>query len=269
MDSGKLTQSAGRVGELPNRNIWDVINDLTLDFKFRYVPFRGYYRYRSYKYKTRKDIEMGLLQFLCSPSKASVDIGANLGLFTYYLARFSPMVYAFEPNPYPYRILQYVIDKNVKLEQVAITDISGEVELVIPRTSKGWSSNGASLEQHKRKGNYIIVKVPGYRLDDLDLGEIGFIKIDTEGHELAVLRGAQKTIETHRPNLFVEVEYSHLREKDPVVFALLNDLNYDGFFLMDGVLTNISNFSTSKFQDKAALAKSGHRYIKDFIFLPR
>jgi FkbM family methyltransferase len=269
MVTEKLMQAASRISGLHNKNIWAVINNLTLDFKFRYVPFRGYYRYRSYKYKTRKDIEMGLLQFLCSPTKASVDIGANLGLFTYYLARYSPMVYAFEPNPHPYRILQYVIDKNVKLEQAAMTDTSGEVELVVLRNRKNVvTSNGASLD-HKREGNYIIVKVPGHRLDDLDLGEIGFIKIDTEGHELAVLRGALKTIERYRPNLFVEIEYSHLRDKDPEVLNLLKNLNYDGFFLMDGVLTNISNFSFDEFRDKATTVASGGRYIKDFIFLPR
>jgi len=257
-----------RMNVLPNRNFQDIVNNLTLDFKFRYVPFRGYYRYRSYKYKTSKDFEMGLLQYLCSPTKASIDIGANLGLYTYYLARYSPVVYAFEPNPYPYRILQHVIDKNVKLEQSAITDSSGEVELVVPRTRKGWSSNGAGLDL-KKDGDCMTVKVPGHSLDDMDLGEIGFIKIDTEGHEIAVLSGALKTLETHRPNLYIEIEYSHLHEKDPKIFTLLRELNYDGFFLKDGVLTNISNFSTGELQDKLNLAESGKRYIKDFIFLPK
>jgi hypothetical protein len=82
---------------LPNKNFRDAINTLRMDCKFRYVPFRGYYRYRSYKYRTRKSLEMGLLQFLCSADKSSIDVGANLGLYTYYLSRFSKVVYAFEP----------------------------------------------------------------------------------------------------------------------------------------------------------------------------
>ncbi|MBT3767252.1 MAG: FkbM family methyltransferase [Rhodospirillaceae bacterium] len=253
---------------LPNRNFRDIVNSLRMDFKFRYVPFRGYYRYRSYKYRTRKSPEMGLLQFLCSGTKASVDVGANLGLYTYYLSRYSPVVYAFEPNPYPFRILKHVIDKNVKLEHAALTETSGEVELIVPHHRKGWSSNGAGLDREK-EGDFVVVKVPGHRLDDLDLGDIGFIKIDTEGHEMAVLKGAQKTLETHRPNLFVEIEELHLNEKDPEIMRYLKDLNYDGFFLMDGVLTSIAKFSTEQFQDKDTLAQSGHRYIKDFIFMPR
>lgn len=253
---------------LPNRNFRDIINRLRMDFKFRYVPFRGYYRYRSYKYRTRKSPEMGLLQFLCFRSKASVDVGANLGLHTYYLARYSPMVYAFEPNPYPFRILKHVIDKNVKLEHAALTETSGEVELIVPHNRKGWSSNGAGLDR-KKEGDFAIVKVPGYCLDDLDLGDIGFIKIDTEGHEMSILKGALKTLERQRPNLFIEIEELHLNETDPEIIRLLKDLNYDGFFLMDNVLTSIEKFSTKQFQNKDVLAQSGHRYIKDFIFMPK
>ncbi len=258
------------VNSLPNKNFRDVINNLALDIKYRYIPFRGYYRYRAYKYMAYKNIEMGLLKYLCSPRKASVDIGANLGMFTYYLARYSPKVFAFEPNPYPYRILKNVIDRNVKLEHAAMTDSSGDVELVVWRSSKGWTSNGAAIDCNLDGAvDHTIVKVPGHRLDDLDLGEIGFIKIDTEGHELAVLNGSLKSIELYRPNLFVEVEYFRSQEKESEVFTLLKDLDYDGFFLVDGVLTNISKFSADEFQNREACANEKRRYIKDFIFLPR
>ncbi len=234
------------------------------------MPFRSYYRYRSYNYMAHKNIEMGLLKFLCMPNRASIDVGANLGMFTYYLSRYSQAVYAFEPNPYPYRVLKHVIDKNVKLEQAAITEISGDVELIVWRSSKGWTSNGAAIDcKMDETVEHTTVKVPGHRLDDLDMGEIGFIKIDTEGHELAVLKGSLKTIETHRPNLFVEIEHFRLQEKESMVLSLLKDLNYDGFFLMDGVLTNISKFSADEFQNRATCANLNLRYIKDFIFLPR
>jgi len=252
---------------LPNRNFRDVINTLRMDFKFRYVPFRGYYRYRSYKYRTRKSLEMGLLQFLCSADKASIDVGANLGLYTYYLSRFSKKVYAFEPNPYPFRTLKHVVDSNVVLEQAALTETTGEVELIVPHNRKGWSSNGAGLDR-TGDSDFIAIKITGRRLDDLNIGPVGFIKIDTEGHEMAVLKGGLKTLEAYHPNLFVEIEELHLGEKDPEVIRFLKDIGYDGFFLKDGVLTNIAQFSTEQYQDKEALAQSGHRYIKDFIFLP-
>ena len=108
---------------LPRENLRDLINDFRLDVKFRYVPFRGYYRHRSYKYMRRIDPEMGLLKFIVDPKRICLDVGANLGLFTYFLSRYSPHVYAFEPNPIPLRILRYVADKNITVLQMAVTRV--------------------------------------------------------------------------------------------------------------------------------------------------
>ena len=49
------------------------------------------------------------------------------------------------PNPYPLRSLRGVIDGNVTLRPLAISDRRGEAELVVPRTPKGWSSNRTIL----------------------------------------------------------------------------------------------------------------------------
>uniref|UniRef100_UPI001916C781 FkbM family methyltransferase n=1 Tax=Mycobacterium paraintracellulare TaxID=1138383 RepID=UPI001916C781 len=48
------------------------------------------------------------------------------------------------------------------------------------------------------------IDVPVKRLDDLHLDDIGLIKIDVEGHELAVLRGATQTLTRNRPAIVVE-----------------------------------------------------------------
>lgn len=139
--------------QLPRETLRDVINDIRPDFKFRYVPFRGYYRYRSHKYMTRIDPEMGILKFIVDPARISLDMGANLGLFTYFLSRYCPHVHAFEPNPIPFRILGSVADKNVTLYQMALTDHTDKVELVVPKGGKGWSSNGASLDHRLGHGH--------------------------------------------------------------------------------------------------------------------
>src|SRR3989304_740228 len=107
------------VAHLPRENLRDYLNELTLDLKFRWVPFRAYYRFRAYKYLYRTDPEMGILKFLVDRNRVSLDLGANLGLFTYFLARYSREVYAFEPNPLPYNVLKDIVDRNVVVRQMA------------------------------------------------------------------------------------------------------------------------------------------------------
>jgi FkbM family methyltransferase len=251
---------------LPRENFRDFINDIRLDIKFRYVPFRGYYRHRSHKYMRKIDPEMGLLKFIVDPKRVCLDVGANLGLFTYFLSRYSPHVYAFEPNPIPLRVLRYVADKNVTVLQMALSDKTGEAELVVPKGRKGWSSNGASIEYDEGQGR--VVKVPGSRIDDLDYKDIGFIKIDVEGHEKSVLEGAQETLARDRPNLFVENEFTHAGAGVTDVFDMMKALDYDGFALIDGVFSNISHLSLEEHQINAERDSEGS-YVKNFIFIPK
>lgn len=252
---------------LPKENFRDWLNEFRQDLKFRYVPFRGYYRLRAYKYMLWKNPEMGLLRFLTDPLKDSLDIGANLGLFTYFLSRYSRHVYAFEPNPYPLRTLEAVVDSNVTILPIAISDRSGEAELVVPKTPKGWSSNGAGLDKDV-DGPAARLKVQCATLDDLDYRDVGFIKIDTEGHEKAALLGAARTIERERPNLFIENEVAHAEGGVDEVFQLLADMDYAGFALIDGTLTSLRHFSFEEHQTRRRTEGDKRGYVKNFIFIP-
>ena len=252
---------------LPKETFRDWLNEFRQDLKFRYVPFRGYYRLRAYKYMLRKNPEMGLLRFLADPLKDSLDIGANLGLFTYFLSRYSRHVYAFEPNPYPLRTLRSVIDRNVTIVPIAISDRSGEAELVVPRTPKGWSSNGAGLEK-RVSGPAARLTVNCATLDDLDYRDVGFIKIDIEGHEKAALMGAARTIERERPNLFIENEVAHADAGVDDVFQLLAGMDYSGFALIDGRLASLRHFSFEEHQTRRRAEGDARGYVKNFIFIP-
>ena len=53
------------------------------------------------------------------------------------------------------------------------------------------------------------LEVETRRIDDYDLADVGFIKIDVEGHELAVLAGAAATLARHKPNLLIECNDEH------------------------------------------------------------
>lgn len=247
---------------IPREDFRDWINHLRLDAKFRWPPFRAYYRYRSHKYARREPV-LGLLRFLADPARASLDIGANLGLHTYLLARHSRTVHAFEPNPIPLRILRKVADKNVEVHPMAVSDRTGEADLTVWKSRKGWTSNGAHLDSRETDHRTVTLKVPCTRLDDLVCGDIGFIKIDVEGHELAVLKGAEHTIHRHRPNVVLENEFVHVGEKMQDVFDLMAGYDYDAFAVFKGVLRNVNGVPAIDFRAGPPLMP------KDFVFLPR
>lgn len=250
------------MNQLPKEDLRDWMNELRQDAKYRWPPFRAYYRFRAWKYLLRKDPEMGLLRFLAHRDRLSVDVGANLGLFTYFLARLSPRVLAFEPNPYPLRTLLHVADRNVEVRAEALSDRDGTARLVIPKTRKGWQSNGAGIDK-EATSRTMAIEIPCHRIDSLKLDRVGFLKVDVEGHELSVLRGACGVLERDRPNIFLENEHVHAGNAMNDVFSLLRSLNYNGFFLENGRLINVDFFDVERHQLRPVQG-----YVKNFVFLP-
>jgi FkbM family methyltransferase len=183
-----------------------------------------------------------LLPRLCPPGSVFVDVGANFGYFTCLLAArlgrgAGSRVIAVEPNPDMLRLLRANVGINwsgapVRIEPVAVADAEGEMVLTIPddRAANGTlapiEAAGRSLATHR---------VPVRRLDDLLRAEprIDLVKIDVEGYEPAVLRGAAETLA--RPGLRLVLEWSvpQLREAgfDPMATPAL--LEAAGYRLFD------------------------------------
>lgn len=94
------------------------------------------------------------------------------------------------------------------------------------------------------------------RLDDFELTNVGFIKIDVEGHELAVLRGASKTIEREQPNLMVEVEGND--DRDDLIDAVIDyfrQRSYTGHYVLHGnwhPIEDLDRAATRAMADKVA-----------------
>ncbi|MDP2355722.1 MAG: FkbM family methyltransferase [Beijerinckiaceae bacterium] len=135
-----------------------------------------------------------------------VDIGANVGNHTIYAALIlgATKVIAIEPNPAAQRILRVNISINdqhdrVVLHPVGLSDAAGHAN--IGRTKVGNLGN-TELERNDSHGE--IKLLTGDEV--LNGTKVDFIKIDTEGNELNILKGLSKTIERDRPPLFVEVD---------------------------------------------------------------
>jgi len=251
--------------KLPIESFRDFNNILEQDLKFKFLPFRAYYRYRAYKYAKHVTPELNIIKKILDKDKVSLDVGANLGLFTYFLSRASKKVYAFEPNPYPLRSLKSVIDKNVEIIPIALGNSDKDIKLRIPKSKKGWTSNGASFVNiNLNLGKELNVTMR--KIDSLNIENIGLIKIDVEGFEMDVLRGAEKTLRQQKPKLIIENEIVH-NDNPFEVFDFMNQLGYQIFYVDKKInLTKLDkNFNFAKNQIDPS--NKNYDYIQNFIFI--
>lgn len=232
--------------------------------KYALVPSGLYMRYRVAKERRHGEPEVHLLRYLIDPKKDAIDAGAGKGVYTYLMARLARHVHAFEPNPKMHRLLSRLASGRVTTYPLALSDQSGTAELRVPYGSKGHSNQGASLNAAKVRDSFTPITVQTTRIDDLAITEVGFIKIDVEGFEAAVLAGAAATIARDRPNLLIEIEEQFTGIPIERSLDLLRRLDYEGLFLLNGDLRSLASFDPERH----------HRgrvggYVFNFIFLPK
>jgi FkbM family methyltransferase len=211
--------------------------------------------------------ELPLLPALCRKDAVALDIGANEGFFAHHLLPLAKSVIAFEPLPQMLARLRENYADKMEIHGVIISDHEGQGELKYPAggymSATIAESNSAALES----GRVIeTVVAPMKTLDSFNLTNIGFVKIDVEGHEEAVLHGGLETLKREKPNLMIEIEERHAPGSLDRVSTFLNDLGYFGFYLDGKQMIPIAQFDPRRDQ----VRKNGKvgKYINNFLFFP-
>jgi FkbM family methyltransferase len=164
-----------------------------------------------------------------------LDIGANLGMVTVHMASIvgsNGVVHAFEPNPRLVGLLRRALDRNllpqVKLHEFGLGPAESTLDLLVPRSDTG----GGSFVRTWSKEDRAAVQVRVRTLDDVakeqDIRSVSLLKIDVEGFETSVFRGALQFLEKVRPEaiLFEVMEDITGRVSDAPVFRILLDFGY-------------------------------------------
>jgi len=231
---------------LKNKNNWVPPTSFEEKIKHIIIPSKLYIRRLVLKEWIKGRTDIKFLRYLINRNLNSLDVGAYKGVYTYFISKYSRMVYAFEPNPKSYKILKRTVDKNVKVLPYALSDKSSYNFLKIPKGKKGYSNQGGSIRNVKLDKNYGKLKIETKKIDDLKLKNIGFIKIDAEGVELKVLKGAKKLIKKYKPNLLIEIEERYISEPIEKSLQKILNMGYRGFALIGEILTPLKFFDGDK-----------------------
>tara|TARA_B100002019_G_C21172333_1_gene549124 strand:+ start:58 stop:825 length:768 start_codon:yes stop_codon:yes gene_type:complete len=226
------------------------------------LPLRYFYSQRTNKL----DEEMVYVSNLLKEKRRFLDVGANIGIYSYHFKNSFENIDAFEPlTEISYR-LKYFQNECVKVHNCALSNKKGEFQIYIPYLLGKAVASLASLE--KRDGDYKerIVKVD--KIDNFDFKDVDLIKIDVEGHEEYVIEGARNVIKKNMPILIVEIEQRHIKKPIEEVFQSILKLDYNGFFLQNGGLTSLRQFNYDSHQKLYLNNVTCKQYINNFIFIP-
>lgn len=188
--------------------------------------------------------DLRVMPLFVKPGDVVVDIGANVGLYTKFMAELvgpSGKVLSIEPVPSTFTVLSSALGdlRSVEFQNVALSDRAGEAEMEIPLYESGYenyyqshvldASEAGQPHAHLRR-----FKVRCVTLDSLcpDPRRVSFVKMDAEGHEPHILRGARAMLEQGNAGWLVEAP-GNPYDLDTVtgqIFKSFRDFGYKPYY---------------------------------------
>lgn len=245
--------------------------------------FPGMIKKRSYRLLERiswssppdEEAEILLMPFFLNQNSTFFDVGANKGLYTRAAEKLiNPSnIYSFEPIPELHFALRRMFRKS-NIHRIALSDDEGTVRFKIPfirdieYKSRGKLNTGY-VEEGETRARIIQVNVS--MLDSFaamnKINGIDFIKIDVEGHELKVIRGASDTLKKIHPVLQIEIEQRHHASPMDEIIEEIEKFGYVCHYLdLETKALRQLDREMGQFQLKHHFKTK--KYIHNFIFIP-
>ena len=160
----------------------------------------------------------------------AADIGANIGNHSLFFRQFYTKVFSFEPNPRTFKVLSLNAElmDNITCFDFGLSDTARNAFLNINAGNVGGSH--LSADEAFRSNTQQEIK-----LETLDAlaesfqGKLGLVKIDVEGHELAVLKGGTALLARDKPVIFFEQQIENFDNGISPVYEHLKSIGYTRF----------------------------------------
>ena len=161
----------------------------------------------------------------------ALDVGAHVGIWSRNLVEKFKNIYAFEPVPKHIECWKQNMsqcDFTHFLNTVALGDENVINEMYVPIMNSGMASLVWPTPDTQ------TIEIETRTLDSYEFDQVDFIKIDVEGFEINVLRGAENTIRKHKPVMFIEIS-------DLVVYDFIENLDIGYKRLRNSIIDQWNN----------------------------
>jgi len=188
-------------------------------------------------FKTHEPLSTQIIAKELKPGMTCLDIGSNIGYYVLLENKIvgkKGKVIAIEPSPYNFECLkknlEFPENSTIKAYNFAAGDIDGEIRFFVNERSNGCQVLYEGRKVPNRPGK--IINVPIRTMDkfveEQNLKNIDFVRMDVEGYEYNIFKGMSKTIEKFHPIIQIEVHLSHMgEEKTRKFFEFFKNHNYE------------------------------------------
>lgn len=183
-----------------------------IQFELDIHDYVGHYLY--FGFEDRAHLQ---LMSLAKKGDIVLDIGTNYGTT---ILQFAQQVgaegkcYGFEPDPTNYQICQRLLSfnqfKTIQVENIGLGNEKGAFTLVVD-TPSNRGGNRISANAAGKEAVTVQVEILDEWMEKKQISSVQLIKIDVEGFEMNVLKGAVHTIEKFHPLFFVELDDNNLK----------------------------------------------------------
>jgi FkbM family methyltransferase len=232
---------------------WPVSGIMSLEFDN--IPFKMYSAcddhivhllYYNEHYHEQKDLKLFLS--LVTKSRVILDIGANTGIYSILSHKLNTgaTIYSFEPYPVNITRLKKNLSINnvtVNIVEKALGDQPGKIDFAVPADGSIADTSSAEIEFSKStyegKIPWKIITVEQLTLDtfstEAGITQVDLVKIDVEGHEVAVFKGGKDFFSRFNPVIQCEIILDD--SKRDFFESFLKENNYTAYLILkDGLL---------------------------------
>jgi len=204
-----------------------------------------------------------------------IDVGANIGLYTLTFAKLigekEGIVFAFEPSDEAFFRINQNIKlnnfKNIKLYKLGVSDEIGESEFYITEDDAFNSLGKNPMKKIIEKRNIPTITLDKF-IEDNNLDEINILKIDTEGADYLVLRGATKLLDNKNPPIIL-CEYNKTTQSgyDYRLDDLIDFLELKNYRVYEIIKKKLVPFNsmTSSSSELVCIKENHHGLFQNFL----